>query len=70
MAFVGRIVLNEGIRVDTQKIEAVKNRPRPMTPLEVRRFLGLVSYYQRFIEGFSTISTPLMKLTNKAIKFQ
>jgi len=70
VAFLGHIVSDEGIRVDSQKIEAVKDWPRPTTPTEVRSFLGLAGYYRRFIEGFSSISAPLTKLTHKAAKYQ
>ncbi|WMV45713.1 hypothetical protein MTR67_039098 [Solanum verrucosum] len=70
MAFLGHIVSDEGIRVDNQKIEAVKNWPRSTTPTEIRIFLGLVGYYRRFVEGFSSIASPLTKLTYKETKFQ
>ncbi|KAH0759851.1 hypothetical protein KY290_023344 [Solanum tuberosum] len=46
MAFLGHIVYDEGIRVDSQKIEAVKDWPRPTTTTEVRSFLGLAGYYR------------------------
>ncbi|GJU89953.1 putative reverse transcriptase domain-containing protein [Tanacetum coccineum] len=42
----------------------------PMTPTEVRQFLGLAGYYQRFVEGFSMISKPLTKLTQKYKKYE
>nr|GEV80923.1 hypothetical protein [Tanacetum cinerariifolium] len=42
----------------------------PTTPTEVRQFLGLASYYQRFIIGFSLISKPLTKLTQKDKKYE
>ncbi|XP_070003826.1 uncharacterized protein, partial [Nicotiana sylvestris] len=70
VAFLGHVISDEGISVDTQKIDAVKNWPRPTTPSEVRSFLGLAGYYRRFVEGFSSISSPLTKLTQKATKFQ
>ncbi|XP_070010240.1 uncharacterized protein [Nicotiana sylvestris] len=53
----------EGIMVDPQKIAAVKNWPRPTTPTEIRSFLRLAGYYRRFVEGFSTLASPLTKLT-------
>ena len=67
VAFLGHIVSDAGIAVDTQKIEAVKTWPKPMTPTEVRSFLGLAGYYRRFVEGFSSLSAPLTKLTQKAL---
>ncbi|XP_070057164.1 uncharacterized protein [Nicotiana tomentosiformis] len=61
---------DEGIRVDTQKIEAVKTWPRSTKPTEVRSFMGLAGYYMRFVDGFSSLSAPLTKLTQKANKIQ
>nr|XP_009758075.1 PREDICTED: uncharacterized protein LOC104210804 [Nicotiana sylvestris] len=52
------------------KIEAVKNWPRPTSVSNIRSFLGLASYYRRFVEGFSSISSPLTRLTQKKVKFQ
>ncbi|XP_070056970.1 uncharacterized protein [Nicotiana tomentosiformis] len=70
VAFLWHIVSDEGIKVDTQKIEAVNSWPRPTTPTEVHSFLGLAGYYRRYIEGSSSLSAPLTKLTQKATKFQ
>ncbi|XP_070022196.1 uncharacterized protein [Nicotiana sylvestris] len=69
-AFLGHIISGEGTRVDTQKIEAVKTWPRPTTSTEVRSFLGLAGNYRRFVEGFSSLSAPLTKLTRKGARFQ
>ncbi|XP_070015508.1 uncharacterized mitochondrial protein AtMg00860-like [Nicotiana sylvestris] len=70
VSFLGHIVSNGGIKVDTQKIEAVKSWPRPTTPTEIRSFPGLARYYRRFVERFSSLLAPLAKLTQKATKFQ
>ncbi|GJQ99916.1 putative reverse transcriptase domain-containing protein [Tanacetum coccineum] len=59
----------QGIHVDTAKIESIKDWPSPKTAMEIRQFLGLAGYYQRFIEGFSKIAKPMTKLTQKKIKF-
>ncbi|GJR12702.1 putative reverse transcriptase domain-containing protein [Tanacetum coccineum] len=46
-----------------------KDWASPKTPTEIRQFLGLAGYYQRFIEGFSKIARPMTKLTQKSVKF-
>ncbi|GJR66236.1 putative reverse transcriptase domain-containing protein [Tanacetum coccineum] len=56
--------------VDLAKFEAIQNWSAPTTPTEVRQFLGLARYYRRFIEGFSLISKPLTKLTQKNKKYE
>ncbi|XP_019246557.1 PREDICTED: uncharacterized protein LOC109226218 [Nicotiana attenuata] len=58
-------LLREGIKVDPQKIAAVKNWPRPITPIEIRNFCCLTWYYMKFVEGFSTLASQLTKLTQK-----
>ncbi|WMV24360.1 hypothetical protein MTR67_017745 [Solanum verrucosum] len=70
ISFLGHIVSSEGIQVDSQKIEAEKQWPRPTSPTYIRSFLGLAGYYRRFVEGFSSIASPLTNLTQKKVKFQ
>jgi hypothetical protein len=41
----------------------------PTNVTEIQSFLGLTGHYQRFIEGFSTIASPLTKLTHKEVRF-
>ncbi|GKA72868.1 putative reverse transcriptase domain-containing protein [Tanacetum coccineum] len=59
----------KGIHVDPDKIESIKDWALLKTPTEIRQFLGLASYYRRFIEAFSRIAKPMTKLTQKTIKF-
>ena len=56
--------------MDSQKIEAVKQWPRPTSAADIRSFLGLAGYYRRFVEVFSSIASPLTRLTQNMIKFQ
>ncbi|WMV41443.1 hypothetical protein MTR67_034828 [Solanum verrucosum] len=69
IAFLGHMMSNKGIEVDPKKTDAVKSWPIPPTPLDIRRFLGLASYYRRFVEGFSSIAYPLTALTQRKAKF-
>nr|GEY63253.1 retrotransposon protein, putative, Ty3-gypsy subclass [Tanacetum cinerariifolium] len=61
---------SNGVHVDPAKVEAIRNWSAPTTPTEVRQFLGLACYYQRFIEGFSLTAKPLSKLTQKNKKYE
>ncbi|GJY81943.1 putative reverse transcriptase domain-containing protein [Tanacetum coccineum] len=49
--FLGHLIDSQGLHVDPAKIEAVKNWASPTTPTEIRQFLGLAGYYQRFIKA-------------------
>nr|GEX83236.1 putative reverse transcriptase domain-containing protein [Tanacetum cinerariifolium] len=67
--FLGHVIDSKGIHVDLAKIESIKDWASPKTPTEIRQFLGLASYYQRFIKGFSKIARPMTKVTQKSVKF-
>ncbi|GKB62235.1 putative reverse transcriptase domain-containing protein [Tanacetum coccineum] len=49
--FLGHLIDSQGLHVNPAKIEAIKNWASPTTPTEIRQFLGLAGYYQRFIEA-------------------
>nr|GEW22265.1 putative reverse transcriptase domain-containing protein [Tanacetum cinerariifolium] len=67
--FLGHVIDSEGIHVDLAKIESIKDWAFPKTLTEIHQFLGLAGYYRRFIEGFLKIAKPMMKLTQKNMKF-
>jgi len=51
------------------KVETVSNYPSPKDLKELNHFLGLTSYYRRFIEGYAKIAVPLHKLRQKGNNF-
>ena len=61
---------SEGIRLESKKIEVVKQWPKTTSTTDIRSFLGIAGYYKRFMEGFSSIDLPLTRLTHKMVKFQ
>jgi hypothetical protein len=68
LKFLGHIISKEGIRPDPEKVEAVKNWPTPKNQHDVRSFLGLTTYFKRFIRGYAKIACALMELTKDQYK--
>ena len=66
VSHLGHVVTAEGIAVDPTKIERIVHWPRPSSPEELRSFLGLASYYRRFVPGFSSLAAPLHALVGGA----
>ena len=69
MLFLGHIVDSEGIKMDPEKIVAVRDFPEPKTVTNIKSFIGLASYYRKFIKGFSKEIEPMTRLTRKNVEF-
>ena len=69
-SFLGHIVAEEGIRVDPRKIEVILEWKPPRSVIEVRSFLGLLSYYRRFVKEFSMTATPMTRLLQNNVRFE
>ncbi|GBG83374.1 hypothetical protein CBR_g37088 [Chara braunii] len=65
ISFLGHMVTDQGLQPQPQKVAAVRDAPVPMTITQVRAFLGLASYYRRFIKGFAAIAGPLTNQLRK-----
>ena len=70
VSFLRHLISEEGIRVDPRKIEVIIEWKPPRNVTEVRSFLGLASYYRRFIKWFSMTTTPMTRLLQKNVKFE
>ena len=67
--YLGHIITPGGILPNPARISAVQQFPVPSSVKEVRQFVGLTSYYRRFIKGFVCIAQPLHNLTQKGASF-
>ncbi|GBG67036.1 hypothetical protein CBR_g78817 [Chara braunii] len=65
ISFLGHVVTDKGLQPEPQKVAAVRDAPVPTTITQVRAFLGLASYYGRFIKSFAAIVGPLTNLLRK-----
>jgi hypothetical protein len=70
VSFLGYMLTTEGVAVDPNKMVAVANWKRLTSITEIQSFLGLASYYMRFIEEFSKIARPMTTLLQKDKKFE
>ena len=66
--YLGFVISDKGIKPDASKVEAIRNMPNSTTVKHVRSFLGMCSYYRRFLPNFSEIAAPLVALTKKYAK--
>lgn len=70
VVFLGHVVTKDGISTDPEKISAVAEWPIPRNLTELRSFLGLCSYYRRFVRGYAEVAAPLHYLSQKNVKYK
>ncbi|UYV66312.1 K02A2.6-like [Cordylochernes scorpioides] len=69
LEILGHITNQHGIKPAEHNIKAIRDFPRPKRIKEVQSFLGMCSYYRKFIKGFSKIADPLTSLIKKNVPF-
>jgi len=68
--YLGHVFTAAGMTPDDTKMQGVWDWPTPANATALRQFLGLASYYRRYISGFSTIAAaPLNSLTQKGAEY-
>ena len=64
--YLGHVLSSEGVKTDSAKIKCITEWPTPSDAKELRQFLGLASYYRRFVRGFARMASPLHSLSEKS----
>ena len=70
VTFLGCVVTTNGIEMDPDKIESIREWPRPTNVKELQALLGFLNYNRQFIPGYSQKALPLTKLTRKDTPYQ
>ena len=68
--YLGHIVSKQGLKVNPENIDKIKNCQRPTNVKQVRSALGMMGYYRKFILGYAKIAQPLNDLLKKEAKFE
>ena len=69
ITYLGHVISADGVKPDPDKYVSVENFPIPKKVKDVRAFLGLTSYYRKFIENYARIASPINKLLKKEHPF-
>ena len=65
---LGHVMSEVGIRLDSKKIRIIREWEAPRTQKEIRSFLDLANYYQKFIRNFYKVVSPLSNILNEEAK--
>lgn len=68
--YLGHVITKTGVKAEVAKTDAVKTFPTPKSTKDVRSFLGLCNYYRKFIQGYSSLISPLTALLRKDVKLK
>ena len=63
--YLGHIIGQDGVKVDMEKIRSILEWPRPKSLIQLRGFIGICTYYRKFVKWFSQLTSPLTILIKK-----
>lgn len=69
LRYLGHVINKNGIQTDPEKVRAIKEWPVPCNIRQIRKFLGLASWYRRFVDNFARVAESLIRLTKKKVRW-
>jgi len=69
VGYVGHLFTDKGVLPDPDKVTAIEGMPTPTDVQSLQRFLGMINYLNKFIEGYSQLTAPLRELLRKDVEF-
>jgi hypothetical protein len=70
ISFLGHLVGPEGVRIDPERTQAIRNFTPPKNAKGISRFVGMVNFYHKFIPNLANLAAPLNQLREKGVKFK
>lgn len=67
LTFLGHQISEQGIAASGENVQAIQNAPRPQDSKQLRSFLGMVTFYGKFLPDLSTALAPLNELLKKEV---
>ena len=68
--YLGHRITSQGLQPSLEKVRAIRGAPTPKKVGELRAFLGLVNYYEKFLPNLSTALSPLYKLFKNGVEWK
>ena len=67
--YLGHMISKDGLSPPPDRVQAIQNYTAPTTVKELRRFLGLVGWFRKFIPNFASVADPLYFLLKKGVRY-
>jgi hypothetical protein len=67
---LGHIFAKDGVKIDQERVEAIKRIPFPQTKKSLQSFLGQINFVRRLIPNLVETMKPILKLLKKDVKFE